>query len=74
MLGSVFCDLATVEIDPPNDFEQQPNHAEAEDKPEQEHRDFGLRLSLRRTLVDSWLPLLEEEGHPTEPWVGLVVR
>jgi hypothetical protein len=34
----------------PNDFEQQPNHAEADDKPEQEHRDFGLRLSLRRTF------------------------
>jgi hypothetical protein len=38
----------------PNDFEQQPNHAEADDKPEREHPDFGLRLSLRRTFSSGY--------------------
>jgi len=35
---------------PPNDFKQQAKHAEGDDKPEQPHRDFRLRLSLRRTF------------------------
>jgi hypothetical protein len=31
----------------PNDFKQQPNHAKADDNPDEHYRDKGSRLSLR---------------------------
>jgi hypothetical protein len=42
--------LALSRTSAPEHFKHQPKQAKADDKPKQQYRDFGLRMSLRRTF------------------------